>query len=72
LTPHTWILGLVVSLALVGLCESARACGVCVSATEETRQAYYLTTVLMMTVPFALLAGIVIWLRRVLRAPPQS
>lgn len=52
-----------------GIGEPAQACSVCVSASEETRQAYYVTTLLMMGLPFALLAGIVFWLRRMLGAP---
>ena len=59
-----WIAGLVLMIALVAIPEPGLACSVCVSASEQTREAYYLTTVLMMTLPFALLAGIVFWLRR--------
>lgn len=44
--------------------ESAAACSVCFSATEEARNAYYLTTALMMAVPVLLLAGIGFWLYR--------
>jgi uncharacterized membrane protein len=61
---RVWISGLVLLIALAAIGEPALACSVCVSASEQTREAYYLTTLLMMTIPFALLAGIVFWLRR--------
>lgn len=56
----------VLAVALLTLAaRSAEACSVCVSATDETRQAYYVTTVLMMLLPFLLLGGLGYWLRRV-------
>jgi uncharacterized membrane protein len=58
---------LAVALPIV-VARSAEACSVCVSATEETRQAYYVTTVLMMLLPFLLLGGLGYWLRRAARA----
>jgi len=56
----------VVSLAAViaTWARGAEACSVCLSATEETREAYYLTTVLMMLLPFVLLGALVYWLRK--------
>jgi len=44
--------------------QSAEACGVCFSATEETREAYYVTTVLLMLLPFVLLGALLFWLRK--------
>jgi hypothetical protein len=44
--------------------RSAEACSVCLSATDETREAYYVTTVLMMLLPFVLLGALVYWLRK--------
>jgi hypothetical protein len=44
--------------------QSADACGVCLSATEETREAYYVTTVLLMLLPFVLLGALLFWLRK--------
>lgn len=56
----------VVLLALViaTWTRSAEACSVCLSATDETRGAYYLTTVLMMLLPFVLLGALLYWLRK--------
>ncbi len=44
--------------------QSAEACSVCLSATEETREAYYLTTVLLMLLPFVFLGVLLYWLRK--------
>jgi len=44
--------------------QSAEACGVCLSATEATREAYYLTTAVMMLLPFVFLGALLYWLRR--------
>jgi hypothetical protein len=46
---------------------SAEACSVCISASEETRVAYYVTTVIMMAFPFLCLGGLVFWLARAAR-----
>jgi hypothetical protein len=50
--------------AIASWAPSADACSVCLSATEETREAYYLTTVLLMSLPFALLGTLFYWLRK--------
>jgi hypothetical protein len=44
--------------------QNAEACGVCLSATEETREAYYVTTVLLMLLPFVFLGALLYWLRK--------
>jgi len=44
--------------------QSAEACSVCLSATEETREAYYVTTVLLMLLPFVFLGALLFWLRK--------
>jgi hypothetical protein len=44
--------------------QSAEACSVCLSATEETREAYYLTTVVLMSLPFVFFGSLLFWLRR--------
>ena len=44
--------------------QSAEACSVCLSATEGTREAYYLTTVLLMLLPFVFLGALLYWLRK--------
>jgi hypothetical protein len=50
--------------AVAGWPELAGACSVCLSASDETREAYYATTVLLAVLPFALIGGIAFWLRR--------
>jgi hypothetical protein len=50
--------------AIAAWAQSADACSVCLSATEETREAYYLTTVLLMSLPFVLLGALLYWLRK--------
>jgi heme/copper-type cytochrome/quinol oxidase subunit 2 len=50
--------------AIATWAQSAEACSVCLSATEGTREAYYLTTVLMMAIPFVLLGTLLYWLRK--------
>jgi hypothetical protein len=55
------ILGLLVSTAWAG---AASACSMCLSATEETRQAYYGTTALLALLPLVLVAGFGLWIRR--------
>ena len=47
--------------------QAALACSVCFSATEETREAYYLTTALLGSLPLLMAVGLVLWLRRVAR-----
>ncbi|MBT3213947.1 MAG: hypothetical protein HN351_04815 [Deltaproteobacteria bacterium] len=42
----------------------AEACSVCFSGTEETLEAFYLTTILLTLLPFVMLASIGIWLYR--------
>jgi len=44
--------------------QSAEACSVCLSATEGTREAYYLTTVLLTLLPFVFLGALLYWLRK--------
>jgi hypothetical protein len=44
--------------------QGAEACSVCLSATEETREAYYLTTVVLMSLPFVFFGSLLFWLRR--------
>ncbi len=47
--------------------RNALACSVCISATEETREAYYGTTILLMLLPFLILATFGGWLYRLSR-----
>ncbi len=56
------------ALALAALAAlwagSAEACGVCISASDETRMAYYITTALMMALPFLFLGSLAFLLVR--------
>jgi lipopolysaccharide export LptBFGC system permease protein LptF len=63
----TWLALLVAAALLVGA-RSAVACSVCLSGGEQTREAYYISTVLMMLSPFLVLGLLIFWLRRMARA----
>jgi hypothetical protein len=59
----------ILALALsTGWARTATACAMCLSATEETREAYYATTALLALLPFLLIGAIGLWLRRAARA----
>ena len=45
----------------------AVACSVCLSATSGERYAYYLTTALLGALPFAMVGGLALWLRKAAR-----
>ena len=47
--------------------QAALACSVCFSATEETRQAYYVTTALLGSLPLLMAVGLALWLRQAAR-----
>jgi hypothetical protein len=55
------VLALVLSSAWA---RTATACAVCLSATDQTRNAYYGTTALLVVLPLLLLGGIGLWLYR--------
>ena len=38
------------------------ACAVCFSGTEETLGAFYLTTLILIILPIAMIVGVVLWL----------
>ncbi len=65
--PASWLALLLTAALLVGA-RSALACAVCLSGGEQTREAYYISTVLMMLSPFLLLGLLLFWLRRMARA----
>ncbi|MFQ5697178.1 MAG: hypothetical protein ACE5IL_02710 [Myxococcota bacterium] len=51
----------------------ARACAVCFSASDETRDAFLGTTVFLTVLPLLMIGGLVLWLwRRALRAERGS
>ena len=39
-----------------------KACAVCFSGTEETLGAFYLTTLILIILPIAMILGVVFWL----------
>ena len=39
-----------------------KACAVCFSGTEETLGAFYLTTLILIILPIAMIGGVVLWL----------
>lgn len=44
------------------------ACAVCLSGTDETREAYYLTTAVLGALPFVVVGALALWIRRALRS----
>ena len=44
--------------------NGALACAVCFSGTQESMFAFYLTTILLIFLPFSMIIGIIIWLKR--------
>jgi len=54
-------------LGMGSVADDAVGCSVCFSALEKTREAYYLTTVLLGILPFLMLGGFGLWLRRATR-----
>lgn len=58
---------LLAATALFAGPSSARACAVCFDLADRAREAYYGTTVLLIIVPFAILGGILFWLRSAMR-----
>ena len=41
-----------------------KACAVCFSGTEETLGAFYLTTLILIILPIAMIVGFVLWLHK--------
>jgi Na+-driven multidrug efflux pump len=48
--------------------QDLMACSVCFTATEDTREAFYVTTILLTCTPLALIGGAVFFINRRLRA----
>ncbi len=44
--------------------ERANACAVCFTATEETLEAFYATTIILTLLPLVMVSSIVYWLYR--------
>ncbi len=63
---------LLVALSLA-LPRAAEACYVCMSGREDdTQRAFLLGTILLSTLPLALIGGIALWLRRRARAAAEA
>ncbi|MCC6876359.1 MAG: hypothetical protein IT378_18785 [Sandaracinaceae bacterium] len=45
----------------------ALACPVCFSATEENRNAFLLTTIILSLLPLSMIAGVILWIRSAAR-----
>ena len=46
----------------MGFPSILKACAVCFSGTEETLGAFYLTTLILIILPIAMIVGVVLWL----------
>ena len=46
-----------------------KACAVCFSGTEETLGAFYLTTLILIILPIAMIVGVVLWLYKKKSSP---
>jgi hypothetical protein len=53
-----------VAIALSTVPAVAHACPVCFTGTEENRAAYFLTFVLLTSLPLACIGGLVWWVRK--------
>jgi hypothetical protein len=59
------------SAACAALPRAAEACAVCMSGREDdTQRAFLLGTLLLSSLPFALIGGLILWIRR--RAREQA
>ena len=47
---------------LMGFPSILKACAVCFSGTEKTLGAFYLTTLILIILPIAMIVGVVLWL----------
>lgn len=52
--------------------RAAFACAVCFDLAGRARDAYYGTTILLILLPFAILGGLLFWLRRAARKQAAS
>jgi hypothetical protein len=64
--PRAWLPALALGAFLL-LPELAGACAVCISGTDDNRQAFLVTTGLMTVLPLAMVGGFIFWLVRRLR-----
>ena len=62
LINKTGIKVLTVLTYFTGFPPILKACAVCFSGTEETLGAFYLTTLILIILPIAMIVGVVLWL----------
>ena len=60
----TRVLNILFVLSILHLPSTAFSCAVCFSGTEESLQAYYLTTALLTLLPVLMVASIGYWIYR--------
>ena len=62
LKNKTGITVFTVLIYFTGFSSILKACAVCFSGTEETLGAFYLTTLILIILPIAMIVGVVLWL----------
>ena len=60
----TLVLNIILFLSIFHLPDTAYSCAVCFSGSEESLQAYYVTTVFLTLLPVLMLASIGYWIYR--------
>ena len=63
---HASILALAL-LAVASLPDAAHACAVCFDASDENRQAFFISTAFLSVFPLGIVGGAGLWLRRRVR-----
>ena len=58
------MLNIILLLGIFHIPDTAYSCAVCFSGTEESLQAYYITTVFLTLLPVLMLASIGYWIYR--------
>ena len=69
LINNTEIKILTVLTYVMGFPSILKACAVCFSGTEETLGAFYLTTLILIILPIAMIVGVVLWLYKKKSSP---
>ncbi len=69
----SWCAAAVIASVLLCAPQVADACAVCLSATDEYRDTFAITTALLTALPLLMVGSIILWLRRrFLRLEQQS
>ena len=69
LINKTGIKAFAVLTYFTGFPSILKACAVCFSGTEETLGAFYLTTLILIILPIAMIVGVVLWLYKKKSSP---